>query len=170
MPPNAQPEDSGGRRATRSSTKAAASAPLPVPKPRGRPARPATKATVNDETPIATTADAAADAGVPAPNLADKAPARGKAKSVRFFLSLFISNKLYNMMDSVQRAAADQAAEDAGTQTKLTRTERSLKESGVSVAPPPRARSPTATIPPPPPAKGSTKRVRDDGSGGGKSK
>ncbi len=66
-------------------------------------------------------ADAAADAGVPASNLADKAPARGKAKSVQFFLSLIISNKLYNRMDSVQRTAADQAAEDAGTPTKLSR-------------------------------------------------
>ncbi|TDL21052.1 hypothetical protein BD410DRAFT_899109 [Rickenella mellea] len=55
MPPNAQPEDSGGRRATRSSTKAAPSVPPvapPVPKQRGRTARPATKATVNDETPM----------------------------------------------------------------------------------------------------------------------
>ncbi|TDL17111.1 hypothetical protein BD410DRAFT_843913 [Rickenella mellea] len=154
MPSN-PPQDSSGRRTTRSSTKPAPMEPPAVPqgpKPRKAASRPATKVTTDEETTIATAdaADAVAVAGVPASQaIADKAKGKGKLKK-----------------SSVQRAAEDQAAEEAGTPEKLTRTERALKESGVLVAPPPRARLPTATIPPPPPAK-AIKRIRDDGSQGG---
>ncbi|KAL0948128.1 hypothetical protein HGRIS_010745 [Hohenbuehelia grisea] len=42
----------------------------------------------------------------------------------------------------------DKAAEAAGPPKKLTRTEAALEKEGISVAPPKRARAPSATLPP----------------------
>ncbi|TFK32971.1 hypothetical protein BDQ12DRAFT_728172 [Crucibulum laeve] len=51
---------------------------------------------------------------------------------------------------SVQHLNEDLVAEAAGPPLKLTRTEHILEKSGVTVAPPQRDQSATATIPPPP--------------------